>query len=107
MDVKYGGTVQITHPAAVFIRKQRDLIDKGYTEDKAFEIVEKELGSFINKQKEEMRILRGVALQNIGVSYMDRFQRVAELESSLKVKRFERDIPKYLRTQEEWVKSFN
>jgi len=54
-----------------------------------------------------MRILRGVALQNIGVSYMDRFQRVAELESSLKVKRFERDIPKYLRTQEEWVKSFN
>jgi len=28
---------------------------------------------------------------------------VAELESSLKVKRLERDMPKYLRSQETWV----
>jgi hypothetical protein len=28
---------------------------------------------------------------------------VAEIESSLKVKRLERDIPKYLRAQEQWV----
>lgn len=34
---------------------------------------------------------------------MDRFSEVAELESSLKVKRLERDIPKYLRAQNEWM----
>ena len=52
-----------------------------------------------------MRILRGVATTNFGNSYLDRFQRVAELESSLKVKRMERDIPKYLRTTEKWMES--
>jgi hypothetical protein len=52
-----------------------------------------------------MRILRGVALNIHGDSYLDRMQRIAELESSLKVNRFERDIPKYQRAQEDWVKS--
>jgi hypothetical protein len=45
---------------------------KGYTEEKAFQIVEEDLGAFINKQKEEMRILRGVALNAFGDSYLDR-----------------------------------
>ena len=44
----YGGLYELTHPAAVFIKKQRDLIKKGYTEQKAFDIVEGELGAFIN-----------------------------------------------------------
>jgi hypothetical protein len=43
IEVKFGGTVSITHPAAVFIKKQRDLIRKGYTEQKSFELVEKDL----------------------------------------------------------------
>jgi hypothetical protein len=46
---------------------------KGYTEDKAFEIVEKDLYAFINGQKDEMRILRGTALNSFGDSYLDRF----------------------------------
>ena len=40
LNFGYGGIVDITHPAAVFVRKQRDLIKKGYTEQKAFEVVE-------------------------------------------------------------------
>lgn len=48
VHVKFGGTIAITHPAAVFTKKQRALIKKGYTEEKAFEIVEKDLYSFIN-----------------------------------------------------------
>lgn len=62
MNVGYGGMVEITHPAAVFIKKQRSLMNKGYSEQKAFEKVEEELGKAINQQKEELRILRGVAL---------------------------------------------
>lgn len=50
-----------------------------------------------------MRIIRGLAINNFGTSYLDRFQQIAEEESSLKVKRLERDIPKYLRAQDEWM----
>lgn len=48
LNVKFGGTIQITHPAATFIKKQRELLNKGYTEDKAFEVVEKSLHKYIN-----------------------------------------------------------
>lgn len=54
-----------------------------------------------------MRILRGTALNSFGESYLDRFQKVAEMESSLKVKRLERDIPKFLRSQYNWMESLN
>lgn len=51
-------------------------------------------------------MLRGVALNSYGISYMNRVQEVAEMESAMKVKRFERDIPKYKRSQEDWLDSF-
>ena len=105
MNVGFGNVVEVTHPAAVFVKKQRDLMKKGYTEIKAFENVEEELGKTLNQQKEELRILRGLAINTFGSqSYSDRFQQIAELESSLKVKRLERDMPKYLRSQEDWKK---
>ena len=37
-----------------------------------------------------------------GNSYLDRAQRVAELESELKLNRFMRDVPKYERQQEDF-----
>ena len=105
MNVGYGNVVEVTHPAAVFVKKQRDLMKKGYSEIKSFEMVEEELGKTLNQQKEELRILRGLAINTYGSqSYSDRFQQIAELESSLKVKRMERDMPKYLRSQEDWKK---
>jgi len=51
-----------------------------------------------------MRIIRGVAFNAFGDSYLDRMQRVAELESALKLRRMERDIPKYQRAQEDYIK---
>jgi len=51
-----------------------------------------------------MRIIRGVAFNAFGDSYLDRMQRIAELESSLKMKRLERDIPKYQRAQDDYIK---
>jgi hypothetical protein len=35
---------------------------QGYTEYRAFEVVEKEMEEIIQKQKDETRLLRGVAL---------------------------------------------
>ncbi len=37
MNVGHGGQIEISHPAAVFVKKQRQLMNKGYTEQKAFE----------------------------------------------------------------------
>ena len=49
VHMSYGGTIDIAHPASMFIKKQRDLIKKGYTEQKAFALVETELGKLINQ----------------------------------------------------------
>ena len=82
------------------MRKYKSLCKKGYSEYKAFAIVEKELSEVFEKQRDDMRILRGAALAEYGDSYLDRAQRVAELESKLKLERFVRDIPKFERNQD-------
>lgn len=61
-------------------------------------MVEEELTELLESQRDEVRILRGAALSTHGDSYLDRAQKVAELESELKMKRFARDIPKYERS---------
>ena len=49
MNVNHGNVIEVTHPAAVFVKKQRDLMKKGYSEIKSFEMVEEELGKSINQ----------------------------------------------------------
>jgi hypothetical protein len=92
-------TTRLSHPLITFINKYKGLVKKGYKEQKAWEIVEADLNQVFESQKEDMRILRGGALAMHGHSYLDRAQRIAELESSLKLQRFARDIPKYERAQ--------
>lgn len=60
------------HPAATYLQKYKSLLKKGYNEHKAFEIVETELNTVIEKQSDDMRILRGAALAVHGDSYLDR-----------------------------------
>jgi len=60
------------HPAASYLKKYKDLLKKGYSEHKAFEIVEVELNEVFEKQRDDMRILRGGALAAHGDSYLDR-----------------------------------
>jgi hypothetical protein len=93
------GQVTIKHPAMVFVYKQLDYMKEGYTEDKAFEMVETEYLDTIDAKKAEMRILRGVAHDSDAVSYMDHYQAMAEEESRLKTQRLEKDLPKYLRSE--------
>lgn len=80
---------------------------QGYTEYKAFEMVEAELAGIIQKHKDETRILRGVALDQNVYTYLERFQMVAEMESLVKMQRLERDMPKFLRAQKSYVKEFD
>ena len=80
-----------------FIKKYKKLRAKGFSEYKAFSKVEEELRQVLDTQLEETRILRGAAMAAHGDSYLDRAQRVAELESEMKLMRFLRDIPKHER----------
>ena len=48
-----------------------------------------------------------MALDSDAYSYVDRFQQVAELEAQLKVERLERDMPKYIRSQRQYIKNFD
>ena len=92
------------HPAQTFIKKFRVYKAKGYEQEKAFEMVEAEMHTVFEQQKDEMRVLRGGALALHGNSYLDRAQKISELESQLKMQRFARDIPKFERAQDQsWL----
>lgn len=93
-----------SHPAATFVKKYRVFRAKGYEDEKAFDMVIEEMTEIFETQKDEMRVLRGSALAQHGDSYLDRAQKISELESQLKLQRFARDIPKFERSQDQsWL----
>ena len=92
-----------THPIHDFVNKYKKLRSKGYSEYKAFSQVEEELRTILDEQLDETRILRGAAMAAHGDSYLDRSQRVAELESEMKLMRFMRDMPKHERNSGDYL----
>ena len=86
LNMKWGtNTPASVHPAQHFINKYKKLLKQGYNSDKAFSMVETELTELLEAQRDEIRLLRGAALASHGDSYLDRAQRIAELESELKL----------------------
>ena len=55
-----------------YVKKYKKLLKSGYSEYKAFAIVEEEMNVVFEKQRGDMRLLRGVALAHHGDSYLDR-----------------------------------
>lgn len=49
LEVKESGQLNLTHPAGMFIRKQQELMKKGYNEYHSFQMVEKELSAIFDK----------------------------------------------------------
>ena len=74
----------------------------GYTEEKAFEMVEKEYVGSLEAKRAELRIIRGVAFDSEAVSYLDHYQRMAEAEARIKTDRLSRNIDRFHRAQAEW-----
>mmetsp|Transcript_14211 Transcript_14211/g.24168 ORF Transcript_14211/g.24168 Transcript_14211/m.24168 type:complete len:102 (-) Transcript_14211:260-565(-) len=70
-------------------------------------MAEKELNKVIQKHKDEARILRGSALDINAYPYVERYQRVAEMEAQLKVNRLERDLPKFVSAEKRFLKQFS
>ena len=67
-----GGAMD-THPAHAYLHKTQALMKKGYSEQKAYDMVGVEMDAILQKRKDEQRILRGVALDTEAYSYVDRF----------------------------------
>ena len=90
------------NPAVLFLEKQMKLMDEGYSENKAFEMVESEMVFLFDRQREENRILRGFALNNRARSYLNYSQQLAEVEGRAKVQQMERDLNKYITQENRW-----
>ena len=99
------GNRNVSTYAVQFVRKQRDLIRKGYTENAAFRKVEEEMGNEFKREKEEARILKGLAHNNRARSYFAYAQQLAEYEGRMKVERLDRDLSKFVREEDKWFKT--
>lgn len=82
-----------------FVRKQFKLMREGFSQVKAFEIVEKEFANTIKMEKIDRQIIEGSNISNRSRSLMDVFEQREEFISSQKVKRLERDLPEFLRSE--------
>lgn len=91
-----------SHILLNFVKKQQELIRKGFTEEKAFEIVEKKYQERMQQKRQDFMLTQGVAMNNQARSFMNFYQQQSEYESRLKVLRLERDLMKY----EQAVKTF-
>ena len=92
-----------SHIILDFVTKQQDLMKKGFTEQKAFELVEKTYQARMQRKRDDFLLTQGVAVNNRARSLMNFYQQQSEYEGRLKVLRLERDLLKY----EEAVKNFH
>jgi len=83
-----------------FISQQKRLIQKGYTEEKAFEIVEKKFQARFSEKIEAAQIATRLVMNNNARSLLSLTQQQAEKEAILKVRRMTRDIPLFKEAQE-------
>jgi len=92
------------HPAVLFVDKQKHFLNKGYSEKKSFELTERIFKRKFEEEKKNANLLSGMVMSNKARSYLDWYQQHAEYESRLKVKRLERELPKYQRSRKEFLK---
>ena len=78
-----------------FVNKQKELMKKGFTEQKAFEMVEEKYQDRMQRKKADFILTRDAAINNQARSLMNFYQQQAEYEGRLKVLRMERDLLKY------------
>ncbi len=87
------------NPALKFIAKQKKYMNDGFSEAKAFEKAEKDMGSFLQREKKERALLEGMATSNRARSLMSIYEQELEYEARQKVKRMGREIPEFERYQ--------
>ena len=66
-----------SHPAARFVTRQKYFMSEGYTEAKAFELVEKEMSESLQEEKYERALIEGIATSNRARSLMSLYEQSA------------------------------
>jgi hypothetical protein len=94
------------HPAFKFVAKQVSFMDQGFSEEKAFSLVEKELGDQLQQEKYERSLFEGLATSNRARSLMTVYEQEAEYESRQKVKQLQRNLPQFKRHQVDLEKKY-
>jgi hypothetical protein len=91
-----------SHPATRFVVRQKYFMNEGYTEAKAFELVEKEMSQSLQEEKYERGIIEGLATSNRARSLLSFYEQAAEFEARQKVGRLNRDLPDFIRAEKKW-----
>jgi hypothetical protein len=86
-------------PITKFLIRQEKFIQEGFTEEKAFELAEKDMGEEIQAEKYERSLFEGLATSNRTRSLMTIYEQKAEFESRQKIKQLERDSEQFKRYQ--------
>jgi hypothetical protein len=93
--------------STVFVEKQKKYIDLGYTEEKAFQLVEQEMSEQLQKEKYERSLFEGLVTSNRSRSLMSYYEQQAEFETRQKLKQMQRIIPQYKRYQADLEKTYD
>lgn len=90
-----------------FAEQQYNLMKEGYTEYKAFDIVETKFARTLQNEKNDRAILEDLEISNRTRSLMDVFEQREEYIQRQKVKRLDREIPEYIRSEYEKNQKLN
>lgn len=88
------------HPLYSFIQKQKKYVSEGFTEEKAFELTERDMAKVLQKEKYEKSIVEGLATSNRARSLMGYYEQMAEYEARQKIKQIQREEGRYKRYEE-------
>lgn len=92
--------------AGKFISRQKKYMHEGFTELRAFEMVERELADVLQTERYERSLFEGLATSNRSRSLLSYYEQEAEYESRQKVKRMERELPQFKRHQADLEKTY-
>jgi hypothetical protein len=83
--------------SSVFVDKQIKYMQKGFTEEKSFRMVEDEFAEPLQKEKFERSLFEGLAVSNRSRSLMNYYEQEAEFETRQKLNQLQRMLPQYKR----------
>lgn len=89
------------HPLYMFIDKQKYYMNQGFTEEKAFQLTEKDMSKVLQKEKFEKSLIEGLATSNRARSLMNEYEQKAEYEARQKIKQIQREEGRYKRYEED------
>jgi hypothetical protein len=91
----------LNHPLYNFISSQKKYMKNGFTEEKAFELTERDFAKVLQKEKFEKSLIEGLATSNRARSLMTEYEQRAEFEARQKIKQIQREEGRYKRYEED------